>query len=127
MARGSRALVNSIEQIAANVVALHLMALGSAAERKFQQARVKNGKVFVAVETENGFVFAPSRFCGYVENGLHHLDPDTYRHGSETNIAVRNILGEEIGSHDAGYINVDTAYRASQSSRRLTRWSDDTG
>lgn len=108
--RGSRQLVDSVEQIAANVVALHSMASGSSAERKFQRARVKNGKVFVVLETKNGFMFAPSRFCGYVENNLRHLDPGTYRHGSETNIAIRHILGEEIGSSEAAYENVDSAY-----------------
>lgn len=108
--RGSRALVTSTGQIAANAITLHTMAYGTSLERQFHKARVKNGKVFVGLEHGSEWIFAPSRFCGYVDNGLHHLDLGTYRHGSETNIAIRAVLGDEIGRSATKYTEIDSAY-----------------
>lgn len=107
-----RELVTTAEEIVANLATLHSMASGNLIERKFHAGRIKNGKVFVAAEMNGDLIFAPSRFCGYVRNDIHHLDPNVYRHGSETNIAIRRVLGKEIGPADKPYAELDASYLA---------------
>jgi 5-methylcytosine-specific restriction protein A len=109
--RARSELVANIDEIIANIYRLEEMRAGSAAERKFHQGRIKNGKVFVAFEHEDSLVFAPSKFAGYRENNLHHLSRLGERHGSATNARISRLLGGEIGSGHREHGRLDSAYQ----------------
>jgi 5-methylcytosine-specific restriction protein A len=86
------------------------MRSGSKEERKFHQQRVKNGKVFVALDVEGDLLFAPSKFAGYRANFLHHSDRLSERHGSDTNGRIRQLLGGEVGPVHPDHTRLEGAY-----------------
>lgn len=103
-------LVVSQDQIVANAVRLDSMRGGTTEERRFHAGRVKNGKVFIAVGTPNGWIFAPSKFCGYRENDLHHLDLLDERHGGDTNKRITSLLGEPVRHGEQSYDDLLNEY-----------------
>lgn len=108
--RARSELVANVDEIVANIYRLHEMRAGSAAERKFHIGRIKNGKVFVALEHEGRLLFAPSKFAGYRDNNLNHLSRLGERHGSDTNVRISRLLGEEIGPTHPEHKRLDKAY-----------------
>ena len=58
-------LITSIEDLKANILTLEKYRLGDQRERQFYAKRIKNGKLFVALELSDGYLFAPSKFAGY--------------------------------------------------------------
>ena len=62
-------------------------------ERTFYKNIVGRGRCFVALDTRNGFVFAPSRFVGYVDNNIKNHDENYDKDGRITNVEIDKILG----------------------------------
>lgn len=102
--------VSTVDQIVHNVFALAQMACGDADERAFHHGRIKNGKLFVAVESQSGWMFAPSKFCGYINNGIHHADLLNERDGRSTNLRIDALLGDHLDLGEDGYAALDLAY-----------------
>ena len=69
-------------------------------ERIFYKDIIRRGRCFVALDTRNGFVFAPSRFVGYVANDIENHDENYNKDGRITNVEIDNILG----THDVNKI-----------------------
>ena len=112
MVRSERSpLVSTKDQIFDNVIRLHAMATGTPEERAFHRSRVKNARVLVAVETEEGLIYAPSKFSGYRENGVHHADLLEERHGSTTNIYISRLLGEPHARGSPDFQKLEQGYR----------------
>jgi hypothetical protein len=64
--RGSRGSAEVIE----NLLRLHDMARGNAAEREFHRARVKNATHQVAFRRAGDWIFAPVKWCGARDNTI---------------------------------------------------------
>lgn len=62
-------------------------------ERIFYKGIIGRGKCFVALDTRNGFIFAPSRFVGYVDNDIKNHDENYDKDGRITNVEIDKILG----------------------------------
>lgn len=62
-------------------------------ERQFYKDRIKQGRCYIALDTRNGFIFAPSRFVGYVDNSITNHDENYDKDGRETNREIDLILG----------------------------------
>jgi len=62
-------------------------------ERMFYKDIVRRGRCFVALDTRNGFVFAPSRFVGYIANDIKNHDENYDKDGRITNVEIDKILG----------------------------------
>lgn len=62
-------------------------------KRRFYQDIIRRGRCFVALDTRNGFIFAPSRFVGYVDNDIKNHDENYDKDGRETNGEIDVILG----------------------------------
>jgi len=62
-------------------------------EREFFVDRIRLGKCFVALETNTGIIFGPSRFVGYVENNIYDHQDNLSKHGWYTNQSIKEILG----------------------------------
>ena len=107
---GGGDLVSAVDQIIENVFRLHTMRTGTQVERRFHDSRIKNGKLFVVVESQGNWAFAPSKFCGYLENGMHHSALLGERDGRKTNVVIDRLLGKEIDSGQRGYLALDSAF-----------------
>ena len=60
----------------------------------FARNLIKNGICFVAVNTEDGFHFYPSRFLGYAKNNMNaHLN-NTEKDGRKTNPVISKLLDQ---------------------------------
>ena len=59
----------------------------------FYRDMIRRGRCFIALDTRNGFIFAPSRFAGYIDNSATSHDENVDKDGRETNKAIDNILG----------------------------------
>jgi hypothetical protein len=81
-------LVTSTKQIRQNVDTLFGFASGSPQQARFHRARIKNGKNFVAVSGQGNFNFSPSKFAGYIDNGIHHADRLRTRDGRQTDLQI---------------------------------------
>lgn len=105
--------IETVTDVAANVLTLHAFTRGNEAERKFSRRSLKNGKLFVALAVDGGYLFAPSKFAGYKNNGLHHTELLDDRDGRDTNVEISRILkGSYIGSGHPTYKEIDRAYLA---------------
>lgn len=62
-------------------------------EREFFKGRIGLGSCFVALETEAGLIFGPSRFLGYTQNDRHQHEANPSKDGRDTNVAIGKILG----------------------------------
>ncbi len=101
-------LVSSVGQIIDNVGTLYQY--GESAnenERGFHDKRVKNGKLFVAIQIGGRFHYAPSKFAGYVANDTSHADDLGERDGRKTNVALTSLLGNPLEPGDEGYDKID--------------------
>jgi len=103
-------LVNRRAEIEANVETMYAYGAGSTQQRAFHRGRIKNGKNFVARQTDKGWQFAPSKFSGYSDNDTSHMNKLEDRDGGVTNIRITQILGEPLSRGDTGYEEVDQAY-----------------
>ena len=113
-------LVTSADQVRQNVRTLYGFAKGSALELKFHRSRIKNGKNFVALAGEPHFQFAPSKFAGYVGNGLHHADRLHQRDGRQTDLQISRLIGKPVEKGDPGYAAVDREFEGYCSAHGIT-------
>lgn len=104
--------VETKEQIIANIETLHSYCTGDATEQKFHHDRIKNGKVIVALKRDKKFIFAPSKFVGYADNDLTHIDKLKERDGKVTDVKVKKLLGSVIEEGFANYDNLDAEFLA---------------
>jgi 5-methylcytosine-specific restriction enzyme A len=104
--------VETIADVVANIRTLDSYTRGNAAEHKFSRARIKNGKLFVALPTDQGYLFAPSKFVGYKNNDMRHAELLFERDGRETNVEVGRLLGDHLDSGDKEYRAIDDAFLA---------------
>lgn len=101
-------LVTSIDDIVKNVDTLYNYGQSDVVEeRNFHDARIKNGKLFVAVQSETGYRFAPSKFAGYIENSIQHKDLSPQRDGRITNVAIKKLVLNALEPGDGGYEKID--------------------
>ena len=65
----------------------------------FARNLIKNGICFVAVQTDHGYHFYPSRFLGYARNNMNaHLN-NAEKDGRETNPVISNLLNQKPLEH----------------------------
>lgn len=57
--------------------------------------RIKKGVCFMAVKTEDGFRFYPSRFIGYRHNSMEAHENNEWKDGKETTPTITHILGHK--------------------------------
>jgi hypothetical protein len=62
-------------------------------EKRFYRNIIRRGRCFVALETRKGFIFAPSRFIGYINNNMKNHEKNYKKDGRITNVAIDKILG----------------------------------
>ncbi len=104
-------LVSSTEQIVENIETLYRYGESTDdSERRFHDKRIKNGKLFVAVQVGDGFRYAPSKFAGYVANDIRHADNLRERDGRTTNVVLSRLLGDPLEPGDEGYDEIDRKF-----------------
>lgn len=57
---------------------------------------LKKGTCFIAVKTDSGYRFYPSRFMGYKNNTMEQHDSNISKNGTVTNPQITFILGEKL-------------------------------
>ncbi|MGH6873077.1 MAG: HNH endonuclease [Rhizomicrobium sp.] len=102
-------LVQTRAEIIANVKTLAAYASGSPQEREFHRGRISNGRVFIAHVRGDKYLFAPSRFAGYVDNGMLRLPK--LRDGRVTNKQIIALLGKFHGPSSREYPDIDRAFQ----------------
>ncbi|WP_090211326.1 HNH endonuclease [Litoreibacter janthinus] len=125
-------LVSTIEQVVDNIETLFRYGeSNNQDERKFHDTRIKNGKLFAAVQVRRSFRYAPSKFAGYVNNDISHGDNLSDRDGRKTNVALSSLIGDALEAGDQGYDAVDRGFlnycnrkgiRPSQHHRQRRYW-----
>lgn len=104
-------LVSTIEQVLENIETLYLY--GESAnerERRFHNARIKNGKLFAVMQVHDSFRFAPSKFAGYLDNDISHASDLAERDGRKTNIMLSRLFGDALEPGDEGYDAIDQGF-----------------
>ena len=89
--------VQSLEEIKQNMLVLdNYLDEKHESEYSFALNLIKKGTCFIAVKTEIGYRFYPSRFIGYADNTMNrHLD-NTEKDGKETNPAISKVLNQKV-------------------------------
>lgn len=105
----SMRLVKSISDLREN-----MSVLDSYLERKcdseytFALDLVKKGTCFIAVKTDIGYRFYPSRFMGYAANSMDNHLSNQKKDGKETTPVISKILGQKASPNaemEAAYIS----------------------
>ena len=63
-------------------------------EKDFYSDLIRNGHNFVVVSVDGEFIFGPSRFIGYVNNNRNSHMKNNDKFGTETDIAINKVLGQ---------------------------------
>jgi 5-methylcytosine-specific restriction enzyme A len=101
-------LVSSIEEVIKNIDTLFRYGQSTnKAERAFHNKRIKNGKLFVVVQSDEEYRFAPSKFAGYAENDLDHAELLSQRDGRVTNRMLSELAGDPLEPGDDRYEEID--------------------
>lgn len=104
-------LIGTVEDIIENVETLFSYGLrDSGEEKKFHDKRIKDGKLFVAVQYGDRFRFAPSKFVGYISNDISHLAKLRERDGRKTNVVLNRLLGEALEPDHENYQVIDQSF-----------------
>ncbi|MCG5531278.1 HNH endonuclease [Halorhodospira halochloris] len=86
--------VDSLEEIVRNVFAFNEYRNSEHSEElEFFSERIRLGKIFVAICSNNGILFCPSRFAGYKVNTMEKHIAFEYKHGSITTTKITSVLG----------------------------------
>ena len=101
--------VQSLEEIKQNLLVLdHYLDMKCESEYSFALSLIKKGTCFVAVKTDVGYRFYPSRFIGYTHNTMDkHLNNDK-KDGKETNPAISFVLNQKAAPNT----ELEQEYRA---------------
>ncbi len=87
-------LVETWTEIRGNLIAFNSYGKSSdMLEREFFVERLRLGKCFVALDTDKGIIFGPSRFLGYVDNNIYSHEDNKSKHGWDTNPAISEFVG----------------------------------
>ena len=62
-------------------------------EVDYAKGLIKRGTCFVAVKSDEGYKFYPSRFIGYANNSMDAHERNYEKDGKETNPAISAIIG----------------------------------
>jgi 5-methylcytosine-specific restriction protein A len=103
-------LATSLADVIANIETLERYSLGTEQERRFHAKRLKNGKLFVALRSNGHFAFAPSKFAGYKNNDIGHVDDLPNRDGRVTNVRITELTGTPYDQGRAGYEDIDRSF-----------------
>jgi 5-methylcytosine-specific restriction protein A len=103
-------LVETPQDIIDNVLVLAAYRNGNKGERDFHNGRIKNGKLFVVLKRGDDYFFAPSKFAGYKNNDLSHIEKLEGRDGRITNRTIEELLGKAIEQEDPRYAAIDEAF-----------------
>lgn len=125
-------LVSNVQQVVDNIETLYGYGeSNNQVERKFHDARIKNGKVFAVVQDRGSFRYAPSKFAGYVNNDISHEKSLSDRDGRKTNQALSSLTGKALDVGDQGHDEIDKDFlgycdrkgiRPSQNHRQRRYW-----
>ena len=89
--------VQSIEEIKQNMCVLDgYLDKKCESQYSFALDLVKRGTCFIAVKTETGYRFYPSRFIGYAGNTMDKHLNNTEKNGTETNPAISRVLNRRV-------------------------------
>jgi len=93
-------LITSIDQLKHNIETIeNYLTDGNEDEKIDASDLIKRGICFVAYKVGGELRFAPSKFLGYVNNGIYKFDSDD-KNGGETNKAIRKILKSKPLAND---------------------------
>lgn len=106
----TESLVEQVEEVEANLRTLARFSSGTAEERRFFAGRIKNGKHFVGMPVDGTWLFSPSKFAGYKDNGLIHMALIGERHGRDTNRRLTALLGVALTPNLTAYGAIDRAF-----------------
>lgn len=62
-------------------------------EVTYAKGLIKRGTCFIAIDTDEGYKFYPSRFIGYANNSMDAHERNYEKDGKETNPAISSIIG----------------------------------
>lgn len=100
--------VQTVEEIKKNMIVLDdYLDRKTDDEYSFALDLIKRGVCFIAVKTESGYRFYPSRFIGYAGNTMGKHQNNDYKNGTETNPAISKVLNQKM-DHDT---ELEKAYR----------------
>ncbi|GMO70413.1 MAG: hypothetical protein Ta2A_19010 [Treponemataceae bacterium] len=115
-------LVTKLEEILQNVTTLDTyLENPNGVEYGYTQRLICRGHCFAVISSENGYVFYPSRFMGYIKNSreahekmgeMKRITGRPTRDGKQTNPAITEILGDFIAETDDRWGELESEYRA---------------
>ncbi|WP_405169408.1 HNH endonuclease [Paenibacillus sp. FSL H3-0286] len=85
--------VENVSQILHNIAMLEVYK--NTVNHHFYIDIIRKGKCIVFLKENNSISFVPSRFVGYLDNDMEKHINNSGKHGGDTNIAIRRILGKE--------------------------------
>jgi hypothetical protein len=87
-------IISSLNQLKKNLEIVEFyLTEGNVKEQQEICDYIRRGRSFVAYNINGELRFAPSRFCGYVNNTLKKHDLNDLKHGWDTNKAISEIIG----------------------------------
>ena len=94
-------LVQNLNEIKQNMATLDgYLNKGIVESRDFALGLIKRGTCFIAVKTEDGYRFYPSRFIGYYDNSMTKHIGNLQKDGKETNPQISHILGSRVAPNE---------------------------
>ncbi len=101
--------VESMEELLSNCMVLdEYIASRKDPEYSFALGLIKRGTCFVALKTNDGYRFYPSRFVGYQNNSMSTHESNGNKDGRVTNPAIGALLGQTVPQPDA---EIDALYK----------------
>ena len=89
--------VETLKEIKANIKVIDGYLNGKdETEKEYAVDLVKRGFCFVAVKTDEGYKFYPSRFIGYADNSKEKHEMNFERDGRDTNPVISRIIGSKL-------------------------------
>lgn len=70
-------------------------------EIDYAKGLIKRGTCFVAIKSDEGYKFYPSRFIGYSDNTMDAHERNYEKDGKETNPAISAVIGSNPQHNDA--------------------------
>jgi hypothetical protein len=90
---GDNMLVRNVTHIINNVAIFERYGRSeNPTEREFFNEHLRRGMNFVAIKIGDKYVFAPSRFVGYIDNDMNKHEDNPYKDGRDTDIRLKEIM-----------------------------------